>query len=198
MIRYPLAKDGVFWTIQGEGALTGEPMAFVRLAGCSVGCPQCDTDYAVYRRVTVDELVAEVQSVVSPERQHTQPWVWITGGEPNDHDLEPLIDVLHTVGFKVAVATSGKTAMQTKVDWLSVSPHSPDLMQRHGHELKIVPSLNGLRWEDVPNLGRYSFAWRFIQPLAGSADEMQKAIAFVRDTPGWRLSIQAHKVWGIA
>jgi 7-carboxy-7-deazaguanine synthase len=85
MKTYPLAPDGVFWTLQGEGALQGEPMAFVRLAGCSVGCAQCDTDYRVSRRLTCEEIVEEVRAVVPPA--FVWPWVWITGGEPTDHDL---------------------------------------------------------------------------------------------------------------
>lgn len=39
-MTYLLAPEGVFWTLQGEGALQGTPMAFVRLAGCSVKCKQ--------------------------------------------------------------------------------------------------------------------------------------------------------------
>jgi 7-carboxy-7-deazaguanine synthase len=77
-VMYPLAKDGVFWTIQGEGALSGDPMVFVRFAGCSVGCSQCDTDYRVFRRVSVEELVAEIQAAIPEHAQ--RPWVWLTGG----------------------------------------------------------------------------------------------------------------------
>lgn len=104
-VMYPLAADGVFWTLQGEGALLGTPMAFIRLAGCSVGCPQCDTDDAVRERVSVDELLQRVRDVTPAD--FVRPWAWITGGEPLDHDLEPLSDGLHALGFSVALATSG-------------------------------------------------------------------------------------------
>jgi organic radical activating enzyme len=55
-VMYPLAKDGVFWTIQGEGALSGDPMV----------------------RVSVEELVAEIQAAIPEHAQ--RPWVWLTGG----------------------------------------------------------------------------------------------------------------------
>lgn len=195
MQKYPLAPDGVFWTIQGEGALSGEPMVFVRFAGCSVGCPQCDTDYRVSRRVTVDELLVEIQRAIPAGFQ--RPWVWLTGGEPTDHNLEPLIDALRTIRLPVALATSGVRSAPQGVDWLSVSPHRLDIPQRHGHELKVVPGLNGLSWDDIRSeIVRWTFPYRYLQPLAG-ADQVE-CLAFVREHPGWRLGLQAHKVWRIA
>ena len=76
-----MAPNGVFNTVQGEGNLLGVPMTFVRLAGCSVGCPGCDTDYSVALRLSVAEVVERVQ------RLARRKWVWLTGGEPTDHPL---------------------------------------------------------------------------------------------------------------
>jgi 7-carboxy-7-deazaguanine synthase len=194
-LRYPLAKHGVFWTLQGEGALLGEPMCFVRLAGCSVGCKECDTDYKVFRRVSLEDLVAEIRAAV-PDG-FTRPWVWLTGGEPTDHNLSPLVEALKSEGFAVALATAGVRAVPSspRVDWVSVSPHSDKVVQRHGHEVKVVPGLNGLSWGYVEEIGRWSFAYKFIQPLHGS--DVNECIDFVQNNPGWKLSPQAHKQWGI-
>lgn len=198
--QYPIAPNGIFWTLQGEGALSGEPMAFVRLAGCSVGCPECDTDYRVSQRLTVEEIIAAVRAVVPPA--FTWPWVWITGGEPTDHDIAPLIDAFQTVGFRVALATSGVRAVPLSVQWLSVqwlsvSPHSDAIMQRSGHEIKIVPGLNGLTWDQVDVLARLTFPNRFLQPLAGDAASLVACRDFVLAHPGWRLTAQAHKGWNL-
>lgn len=206
MIQYPLAPNGVFWTVQGEGALSGEPMAFVRLAGCSVGCLGCDTDYRVSRRIGLEDLVREVQSVTP--KSFVKPWAWLTGGEPTDHDLAPLVDALQTVGFNVALATSGVRPVSFSVQWLSVSPHSADAAQRNGHELKVIPELNGLSWDALGDIWRWSFPWRYVQPLwmpAGIDEDgsvmdahRRKCIEFVRTNPGWRLGVQAHRVWKVA
>src|SRR5438552_1906933 len=119
-MRYALAANGVFWTIQGEGALLGEPMVFVRLAGCSVGCAECDTDYAVARRIGVEDLLKEIQHTVPPQSTLTRPWVWLTGGEPTDQNIEPLVELLRTTGFRVALATAGIRVIPPNfVDWLS-------------------------------------------------------------------------------
>jgi organic radical activating enzyme len=196
-MTYPLAKDGVFWTLQGEGAQQGEPMVFVRLAGCSVGCPECDTDYKVVRRVTTEELVGEIRQVVPRGFQH--PWVWLTGGEPTDHDLGPLIDLLATTGFRVALATSGVRLVPMpwvkQINWLSVSPHAVTAVQKFGHELKVVPGLNGLSWADMAVIDAewHSFPWRYVQPLWGS--DGMACINFVQTHPGWRMTAQAHKAW---
>jgi 7-carboxy-7-deazaguanine synthase len=197
-VKYPLAPHGVFWTIQGEGALQGEPMAFIRLAGCSIGCAQCDTDYRVNRRVALSDLVSEALSVVPAG--FARPWVWLTGGEPTDHNLMTLAAALRSYGFVVALATSGKRAVPNGLaDWLSVSPHSLEIQQRNGHELKVVPELNGLSWDAVTELGRLSFPYRYLQPMAGPESQRseQACIAFVQQHPGWRLGVQAHKGWGL-
>ena len=46
-----LAVHSIFYTIQGEGPFAGETAVFVRLAGCNLQCPLCDTDYTSDRRM---------------------------------------------------------------------------------------------------------------------------------------------------
>ena len=144
-MNYALAPNGIFWTLQGEGHLRGFQMAFVRLAGCSVNCPGCDTNYTVDRKATVDDILRELVEVM-PEGDRDQ-WVWITGGEPADRDMRPLLSALKAAGDSTALATSGVKRMIPPVDWLSVSPHSADpalFQQRYGNEIKLADGLNGL------------------------------------------------------
>lgn len=103
MNRYPLSPNPIFWSIQGEGHLRGFQMAFIRLGGCSVGCPKCDTDYRVISRMDAAHIASAVDSV-TPENSRDR-WVWITGGEPTDHDLRPLIGELRARQFSIALAT---------------------------------------------------------------------------------------------
>ena len=195
MRTYPLAPNGVFWTLQGEGAMVGEPMVFIRLAGCSIGCAECDTDYRVNSRHTAEEIVYAAMAF-TPE-SFGRPWAWITGGEPTDHDLAPLVAALKAKNFLVALATSGVRDAGQLADWISVSPHSTDLKQRSGHELKLVPGLNGMTLDRYGYFGAMGFAYKFVQPLTGDADSQAECIEFVKTHPGWRLSLQAHKVWGL-
>jgi len=147
-------------------------------------------------------LVDRIHSTV-PERFHdSQPWVWITGGEPTDHDIQPLIDALQP--WRVALATSGVGGCQWPgVRWMSVSPHkridSISGQQLHGHELKLTPGLGSLTWHDCEQVRQWasSFAWRYLSPLAGSPDDLARAVSLVTRDPGWQLTIQAHKEWGL-
>lgn len=166
--RYPLAPNGVFWSAQGEAHLRGFQMAFVRLAGCSVGCDGCDTDYSVAERDTAGQIAARVDEITPANCRDR--WVWITGGEPTDHDLRPLLGALRDRRFSTAVATSGHARMIPPVDWLSVSPHDPaKWVQTYGNEVKIVPGLHGL---DIDDWRRAfpddvtDFMYRYVQPLS--------------------------------
>lgn len=189
---YLLSAPGIFRTIQGEGAMIGEPMTFIRLAGCSVGCPLCDTDYRVTSRATAAEISAGVALITPPKT-----WVWITGGEPTDHDLGPLLTALG--GFRVALATSGIRPVAHRPDWLSVSPHDPGRWaQRSGDELKIIPGLNGFGLADFASpISGAKFAHRYAFPCWGLADSVAECAAWVEGNPGWRLGVQAHKHWGL-
>ena len=202
MVEYPLAKQGVYLTIQGEGAFLGMPMVFIRLAGCPVNCPLCDTDYSVKEHVSAHELVARVKVLAGENVK----WVWITGGEPVVYDLSFLVDELHNNDFQVALATSGIKKVQRGfilrgVDWLSVSPHDPgQWVQRSGEQLNLVPSLNGFRLTDFEEiLSECSdwFSYKYVTPCEGKPETLQECLDWIKTHRSWRLGIQAHKYWGL-
>lgn len=91
----------IWSTIQGEGPYTGTPATFVRLAGCNLVCPLCDTDYTFGRRT--EEVAKIVAQVVSLKNQ----LVVITGGEPFRQDITELCQVLCKAGLLVQVETNG-------------------------------------------------------------------------------------------
>lgn len=202
MNTYSLAPNGVFFSVQGEAHLRGFPMAFVRLAGCSVGCALCDTDYRVSSKKTAAEIAEAVHEVMPAN--YRDRWVWITGGEPYDRDLLPLIKELRSQSFSIAVATTGIHRAIHSVDWLSVSPHSHNLVQRYGHEVKLVDGLNGLdlwSWIDANPDDGTDFWYRYVQPLSVSGEEcpdsLSRCMRFVREHPNWALSRQDHVYWGM-
>ena len=215
---YPLAPRGLFWSLQGEGHLRGFQMGFVRLAGCSVGCASCDTDYSVAEKVPAEEITRRAFLEWPHDRDQ---WVWITGGEPTDHDLGPLLKELRKSGYSTALATSGARRMIPPVDWLSVSPHSIEpekFMQRYGSEIKLVDGLNGMdleawaaEWD-----GKIDYMYRYVQPLSLPVREttdsttgrarvyredpysLERCLAFLRRHPRWALSRQDHHHWGVS
>lgn len=151
-MTYKLAER--FKSIQGEGVYAGTPMAFIRFVGCSVGkkiCQHCDTDF---EKVGSDwrgggEFSTEQLKQWLADYQH----VCLTGGEPLDQDLVPLLEQLCVGGRMAHIETSGTVKphpdvgiSEEKVEnlWVCVSPKPGfrEDMIRMADEIKvIVPGL---------------------------------------------------------
>ena len=134
-------------TIQGEGYNTGLPVSFIRLFGCPVGCPWCDTGYgdiksATYSVMSIDEILPQLQSNN----------IVISGGEPLVNPAMPAL-LIHLLGLgkKLFIETSGirEIALPPEmVDqiWVTFSPkeHISDTgninhqIIDQANELKIV------------------------------------------------------------
>jgi 7-carboxy-7-deazaguanine synthase len=98
-----LDVHSIFYTIQGEGPFAGFPAVFIRLAGCNLRCPYCDTEYIKGRRFGHPESIAKyVNSISLPEGL-----VVITGGEPFRQNLTPLLEALIKLGHFVQIETNG-------------------------------------------------------------------------------------------
>lgn len=94
----------IFYSLQGEGELSGIPSVFVRTSGCNLRCNWCDTPYASWqpegRQMTVDEIVAEVV-------KHPAKHVVLTGGEPMiAPGIHELADQLHERGIHITIETA--------------------------------------------------------------------------------------------
>ena len=111
----------IFYSIQGEGALTGVPSVFVRTSGCNLRCRWCDTMYASWQpegvQRSVDEIVREV------ERQPARHVV-LTGGEPMiAPELPALAERLRALGRHITIETAGTVSPAgIACDLASVSP----------------------------------------------------------------------------
>ena len=100
-----LSLHSVFKTIQGEGPFSGVVCVFVRLAGCNLQCPGCDTEYT---RGSEDVTASKVISkVVARNFGKVPKLVVITGGEPFRQNIIPLIEQLQDIGCHVQVETNG-------------------------------------------------------------------------------------------
>jgi organic radical activating enzyme len=202
-MTYPVSE--IFYSLQGEGHFVGYPMTFVRLAGCSVqDChirAECDeAPWKMRERLSVEEVVSRV----SPGHGI----VCLTGGEPTDHDLVPLVSALHSAGLRVHMETSGvRPVVGYPLEWLTVSPKvRGGLKQTTGHALKLVvrPEWGDgdEAWSHVEEYDHGTqFFHRYLQPLTlsnGPANlgAVTRMLLSGRNVGGrWALSTQAHRTW---
>jgi len=202
-----------FLTLQGEGVQSGSRAVFLRFAGCNLwsgreqdrataDCRFCDTDFVGTNGEgggkfgSAEELAGRVANLWGNGEQ--QRLVVITGGEPMLQLDDALVDALHARGFRVAVETNGTLPAVGGVDWICVSPKGgTDVVQRKGNELKLVWPQEGI---DPVELETWSFDHFLVQPMDCAEREtaVEAAIRLAMERPKWRLSLQAHKVVGLA
>lgn len=80
-----LKVSEIFHSLQGEGASTGAPCVFVRLAQCNLHCTWCDTKYTWdFERYRYEDEVHErsVADVAQAVNDATSRRLVLTGGEP--------------------------------------------------------------------------------------------------------------------
>lgn len=188
-----LRVNEIFYSLQGEGHFTGTPAVFVRLSGCNLRCPFCDTDHHASVGMTYAEVVARVAAF--PSRH-----VVVTGGEPSMQLTDGFIDALHAAGCFVQVETNGTLPLPPSVDWVTCSPKDAPVVLDRIDELKVVYS--GQPMDGYAPLMAIAAEWR-LQPCdvpgdpSASERHLRAAIAYTLANPRWRLSLQTHKLISI-
>jgi organic radical activating enzyme len=95
----------LFSTIQGEGPFTGERAIFVRLAGCNLCCPLCDTDYTSRSALlSAAQVASEVEALTRSDPTYL---VVLSGGEPLRQNIGELIRLLVQRKYRVQIETNG-------------------------------------------------------------------------------------------
>ena len=205
----------IFYTLQGEGAQAGRPSVFCRFAGCNLWsgreedreravCRFCDTDFVGTDgdgggKFATPEALADAIDARWPAGDASgRRYVVCTGGEPLLQLDAPLIAALHARGFEIAVETNGTQPAPEGIDWICVSPKAgAPLVLTKGSELKLVYPQPGALPERFEAL---DFAHFFLQPMDGLEQRRNTrlAVEYCLAHPRWRLSVQTHKVIGIA
>ncbi len=110
----------LFYSIQGEGKLTGVPSVFVRASGCNLRCVWCDTPYASW---TPQGEEASVDAIVERVLAYASRHVVLTGGEPMIMpDIEPLCEALFQHGRHITIETAATVHKPVKLHLASLSP----------------------------------------------------------------------------
>jgi len=117
-------------TIQGEGALIGQPTVFVRTGGCDYRCSWCDTLYAVESKYRHDWNPMSAQDIMTKVKSlsNNKPLtISLSGGNPATQPCGDLIPLGQKDQYRFALETQGSIAQ----DWfkdlnvLNLSPKPP-------------------------------------------------------------------------
>jgi 7-carboxy-7-deazaguanine synthase len=182
-----LPINELFYSLQGEGTLAGMPSVFVRTSGCNLRCWFCDSYHTswepTHARMTVDEIVAEVESYGANH-------VVLTGGEPLVHeDSVTLLDRLSEMGYHTTVETNGTIFRDAAIDLASVSPKLASSTPMPEND----PKGDG-EWEerheerriDVETLGclvdAYDIQMKFVVTDEADLEEIEGLVSEVRST----------------
>jgi 7-carboxy-7-deazaguanine synthase len=213
-------------TIQGEGPYAGWPAVFVRFAGCNLRCFFCDTDFtggALYTPFTLSERIGYLS-----DQMNRAPLVVLTGGEPMLQDIPSLvmssdlrfrfqIETAGTVWPETVNGVSMEDLILAGRITLVCSPKTPTIhpmVEKHCYDWKYivrdgeVSLTDGLPVKSTQIEGREMRVYRaksgviHVQPMDEPDQTMsdintqiavKASMAF-----GYRLSLQLHKIVGLA
>ena len=187
----------IFYSIQGEGTLTGVPSVFVRTSGCNLRCNWCDTPYASWNpegeQRTVPQIMAEIE-------RHPARHVVLTGGEPMiAKDVRGLAAAIKELGHHLTIETAATVLPEgIACDLASLSPKllnsAPDARLstawRKKHET--------LRWQPAVVrawIEHYDYQLKFVIAQPGDVDEVEGMLASLkREVPRSRVLLMPEGV----
>lgn len=183
----------VFYSVQGEGVLTGVPSVFVRTSGCNLRCSWCDTPYTSWKPegadFAIDAIVDQVRAF------STARHVVITGGEPMiANGMVELSERLRALDLHITFETAGTVFAPVACDLMSISPKlansTPEGVFHDRHEqLRLQP-------EVLKQLtSNYDYQLKFVVANESDLAELQ-AIASIVNAPPEKIILMPEGISG--
>ena len=199
----------IFFSIQGESTLAGEPCVFVRFTGCDLRCGYCDTEYAFYGGSAMTRGQIHEEIAKYPAR-----FVCLTGGEPTlQKELPQLAQELLDKGYVVSLETHGQRPLDALPRGVRkiVDLKTPGSREPHtdfaafaalapGDEVKVVvTSHEDFEWalRQLDRLGVWGRVPVLFSPSYGEVAPQELARWVLESGKPARLQLQLHKlIWG--
>lgn len=192
--KLPLVEE--FFSLQGEGYHAGKAAYFIRLGGCDVGCSWCDSRFAwnpeMHPLIDADTIIDNVIKSGTDS-------VVITGGEPLMWNLDYLCSGLKKNNINTFIETSGAYPISGKWDWFCLSPkrNMPPVAEAcdMADELKvIIQEKRDFEWAEKYRKMVNENCRLFLQPEWSRFERIISGIVeYIKENPGWRISLQIHK-----
>lgn len=213
-----LKVNEIFYSLQGEGKRSGEATIFIRLSGCNLECPFCDTKgHEDGRKMSISYIAMELEQI-----GHNYI-VW-TGGEPLKQLTTEILRYFNKLGYRQGIETNGTIpldAVEGIVEHLTISPKkqfeffgegsNTILLKNESGELKIslsdyasveirLPVDNDTVIPKMPfvldNVDLYlsPIFDKNNKPIQSNID---RCVCLCKMIPQWKLSLQIHKIINI-
>ena len=181
----------IFYSVQGEGELTGVPSVFVRTSGCNLRCAWCDTPYASW---APEGEVMTVEEIVRRVREYPAQHVVLTGGEPMAaREIGELAGRLRGCGKHITIETAGTLPPEgIACDLASISPKLANSTPVKGtiaeawierHEARRFQSEVIQEWVE-----KYPFQLKFVIERECDLEEIRAVLEAVGgEVPPWKV-----------
>lgn len=187
----------IFYSVQAEGLFAGHPAVFVRLCGCNLQCPWCDTKYHNQGEFYTKEELEKAVMDLCPDKDNVI--VVFTGGEPT---LQLKDDEELLVGYRRHIETNGTRPVPKWIDYITCSPKFDlDVEKTIGrlpNEIKVVCEEGRETYLEslIPLIERG--VRLYLQPLElDGTMNIAKTMDFILSHPQFKLSLQFHKIIGV-
>jgi 7-carboxy-7-deazaguanine synthase len=158
----------IFYSIQGEGFLTGVPSIFIRIAGCPLRCKFCDTSYAASaksgKKLSINQILTQI-------KKYPTKYIVITGGEPMVcPNLSQLCKALKK--YHITIETAGiKFVSGLKCDLMSISPKLSNAYSKPGDKKTY------LKIDELQKLIKgYEYQFKFVVEKAQDVKEVNQVL----------------------
>lgn len=182
----------IFYSIQGEGRLSGVPSVFIRTSGCNLRCVWCDTPYTSWspdgKEMGLDEILHAVES-------YPLSHVVLTGGEPLlSHEIEELSVTLKTAGAHVTIETAATIFKPVSCDLVSMSPKLSNSTpwQKQNGRFAAMHDQHRLNYNVVQRfIDRYDYQLKFVVDREQDFAEVRQIVDALKNVDISRVLIMA-------
>ncbi len=194
-----------FHSWQGEGLHMGKSAFFIRLHGCPVHCPWCDsagTWHPEHKPKKIDRI--DPVNLAEEAFSTGCEIVVITGGEPAIHNLHALTHELRIRNLPIHIETCGAYPIQGDMDWITLSPKflAHPLMENLNiaDEFKIIveDDTSILKWTGMIDFSKFAIP-TWLHPewsVSQDVSVLTKITEWIKENGfPYRAGFQIHKLF---
>ena len=182
-----------FYSVQGEGKLTGTPSVFFRTSHCNLRCAWgknlCDTPYTSWNPENKEITAREAEAMI---KQYGCRYVVITGGEPflwrDDPEGNDLVGLCNRLAgnHHITIETNATIFYEVSADLFSLSPklessvpHGIDdrWAKKHDRDRINIEVINEFIDYCDFSAGRREFQLKFVVTDGSELEEIQDLIS---------------------